>query len=320
MLSFIIIGKNEEKNIIRTVKSIRNLNLMQKYEIIYVDSNSEDDTIMKIKGEPDIKIIRINSNFYSAALGRNIGYKESKGDILFFLDADMEIKNIDIDYIVEEIKNDETGIVSGQLFDYIYDEQDKLVEKKLDRYKVNKSKEALMEPGGYFLIRRNLFECVKGFDNRIKCHEELDLFCRIIKKDKKLIRSNRLSVNHHNYKTINNGLNNEYLKFTNGFYSGIWITLIKNIKNGNLKGYFYFKGVIKAWIKRIIALGVLLLFVLSLINKSFIASCIIILINLIYTRFNIKKIFNVYSIELYIMFSLLKIFRTKKIVYTTENI
>ena len=79
MISFIVIGKNEAKYLARCIQSIRKTieyNKLKKYEIIYVDSNSTDDSIKRVLKFKYVKIFKITSK-PNAAIARNIGARES---------------------------------------------------------------------------------------------------------------------------------------------------------------------------------------------------------------------------------------------------
>ena len=92
-ISFIVIGRNEGWKLTRCLKSIIELikhNNLSSYEIIYVDSNSTDDSIRVAMSFNDINVFRI-SGIFNAAIARNIGARESTGDVLFFIDGDMEL-------------------------------------------------------------------------------------------------------------------------------------------------------------------------------------------------------------------------------------
>ena len=90
--SIIIPVYNEEKTITNCLKSL----LSQSYkdfEIIIVDDGSTDDTLAKvdkIKGSKVTKIIY--QEHQGPALARNKGAKEASGQILVFVDADMEFE------------------------------------------------------------------------------------------------------------------------------------------------------------------------------------------------------------------------------------
>ena len=93
MISFIVIGRNEGWKLTKCFESIYdtiNYNKLINYEIIYVDSASTDDSIDRAKNFNEVKIYIITGKF-NAAIARNIGAKEAKGDVFFFIDGDMEI-------------------------------------------------------------------------------------------------------------------------------------------------------------------------------------------------------------------------------------
>ena len=93
MISFIIIGKNEGrklKNCIQSVLDTLNYHSISKYEIIYVDSNSSDNSV-DIASKFEITRIYKLTGDLNAAIGRNLGASKSQGNILFFIDGDMEL-------------------------------------------------------------------------------------------------------------------------------------------------------------------------------------------------------------------------------------
>jgi glycosyltransferase involved in cell wall biosynthesis len=87
--SLIICGYNEEQNLDLCIQSCLDQNYpKEKYEIIYVDNNSADNSLEIAKKYP-IKIFTEKKQGPSEA--RNKGIKESAGEILLFLDADLKI-------------------------------------------------------------------------------------------------------------------------------------------------------------------------------------------------------------------------------------
>lgn len=92
-VSVVIPVKNREKVIERAVKSVLNQNGGFNLEIIIVDDNSIDNTVLKIKSLSNKykQIILIENNeSVGGAAARNIGAKRSKGKYLAFLDSDDE--------------------------------------------------------------------------------------------------------------------------------------------------------------------------------------------------------------------------------------
>lgn len=95
VISVILATKNEERNILRCLESIRQQTYpSDKIEVVVVDNNSTDKTqeiakkkVEKILNLPEIISLNGISNYRGAQL--NIGVKMCKGDIVFFPDADM---------------------------------------------------------------------------------------------------------------------------------------------------------------------------------------------------------------------------------------
>ncbi|MEO0224464.1 MAG: glycosyltransferase family 2 protein [candidate division WOR-3 bacterium] len=102
-ISFIIPVRNEEENIENCINSIKK-SISENYEIIVVNDNSEDRTYEIISKMNDIKVINVE-NKPSFAVGKNyalyLGYLNSNGQILIFLDADVRITQ---DIIIETLK------------------------------------------------------------------------------------------------------------------------------------------------------------------------------------------------------------------------
>ena len=88
-VSIIIPAYNEEKNIEDVLRSATNLDYpKEKLEIILVDDGSTDKTLEKAK-KYKIKILR--GKHEGVGVSRNLGWKRSNGDLVFFLDADQKI-------------------------------------------------------------------------------------------------------------------------------------------------------------------------------------------------------------------------------------
>ena len=95
-----------EKHIGRCLSSIKN-QTYKKVEIIVVDQSSPDRTQEIAKKFADKIITREKPEFYSPpALSRNMGEKQSKGEFLLNIDADMELPPTLIEDCVNTMKKD----------------------------------------------------------------------------------------------------------------------------------------------------------------------------------------------------------------------
>nr|WP_255590784.1 glycosyltransferase [Methanobacterium spitsbergense] len=106
-VSVIIPAYNEEKTVGHVVKVVKSLNYIT--EVIVVDDGSTDQTAIMASDAGAIIINHIKNRGKGAAI--KTGFKNSKGDIVVFLDAD--IKNLtksQVDNIIKPIMNGEADI------------------------------------------------------------------------------------------------------------------------------------------------------------------------------------------------------------------
>jgi glycosyltransferase involved in cell wall biosynthesis len=87
-VSFVIIGRNEGDRLMRCIESVRASNYpTEKIEIIYVDSNSTDDSCARAESL-GAKVISVQPERPCAAVGRNAGWREAEHELVHFLDGD----------------------------------------------------------------------------------------------------------------------------------------------------------------------------------------------------------------------------------------
>ncbi len=97
MISAIIPFRNEEKNVLGVLESLkRSLKFCgEEYEILALDDGSTDKTPEILKDLEGIRVIRIE-NKSESSVGKNfalwLGAKFSRGNILLFLDADVRLE------------------------------------------------------------------------------------------------------------------------------------------------------------------------------------------------------------------------------------
>ena len=91
-ISFIIPVWNDEKNIARCLRSIRNLDFSQlTYEVVILDNGSTDTThlIIEEMGFP----FRVIEKVHVSEL-RNRGAAVAQGEYLAFIDSDVELSSV----------------------------------------------------------------------------------------------------------------------------------------------------------------------------------------------------------------------------------
>ncbi len=135
-VSVIVINYNNAKYIDKCIKSL----IAQSYkniEIIFIDDNSNDNSLSVVsKYKKKIKIIKklkkIGKGSFDQMLGFYEGYKNSSGEILFFLDSDDYFHKSKILNVVSEYKNNLTKKI-------IYDLPIKKRQNFLSKTKIKKS-------------------------------------------------------------------------------------------------------------------------------------------------------------------------------------
>jgi glycosyltransferase involved in cell wall biosynthesis len=115
LVSVVVIGRNEAKNLPSCIKSIREMDYPQdRLEMIYVDTDSTD-------GSPDvarslrIEVCEEHSDFPSPGLARNRGWQEAKFDIVHFVDGDIVIDPNYLTIAVACLGRDRVACVIGRL-------------------------------------------------------------------------------------------------------------------------------------------------------------------------------------------------------------
>lgn len=198
-LSFIVIGRNEGWKLTKCLESIFqtiDFNKLTSFEIIYVDSKSNDDSILRAQKYDGLKIFLLTGNC-NAAIGRNIGAKKAKGEVLLFLDGDMELIPDSFSVFYKEGEGIKDPFISGNLIYYYYDKNWQLLNSEgISHYRIETDKR-MATVGGVFFIRKKIWENIGGMRDYLKAGEEGDLALRLAKKGILLMRKKDILVNHH---------------------------------------------------------------------------------------------------------------------------
>jgi len=189
-LSVIIIGKNEENHIKRCIQSVIKATFNLKgTQIIYVDSASTDRTIEIVKKFP-ITIIGLKPDWdLSPAAGRYIGYLNSRGEYLFFIDGDSLVYH---EWLIHGIhfleKNQDVSAVAGYVHEIFLGPDGSIRGFLHDRYNQGNEPLQTVTLGGIAMYRRSILETVGPFNPYIPVDEERELAMRIRKTGTKLFR------------------------------------------------------------------------------------------------------------------------------------
>ena len=173
-LSVVIITKNQAWNISRLIESVlRETVSVSSSEIVLVDSASSDDTV-QVAAQFPVSVLRLSpTQHLSPSAGRYIGYKNSSGKLILFLDGDMELVegwlNRALVYLSDK---PDVALVTGEVIDLPLDarspDKPKLDDNtKITTFEVSKS-------GGAALYRRSVLEEVGTFNPYLYSDEELN--------------------------------------------------------------------------------------------------------------------------------------------------
>ena len=199
MISFIVIGKNEGRRLelcLNSIVSVVQIDMIADYEIIYVDSRSVDNSVELAKRY--CTSVFLIEGVCNAAIARNIGAKEAKGDILFFIDGDMEVFPGFLPKVLDNNGKLEYPFLSGIFNDVVHDlDWNYLYTSR--RHKLQEGDPDLIQSttGGLFLIESSLWHKVNGMDTRLKMGEDYDIALRLTHMGYPLHRKAILLANHY---------------------------------------------------------------------------------------------------------------------------
>jgi glycosyltransferase involved in cell wall biosynthesis len=214
-VSLILVSKNEEKHVPKFLQSLKK-QTRKPDEIILVDS-STDNT-------PNLMKPYVNKVIFTEPRGcgaaRDIGVKNSKGDILVFTDIDAVLHPNWLEEMIKTFDNPEVNVVQGQvLFNSLNKEENSMWSKRLQ------------EKGKYICgcnmaFRRKVLKEFH-FDPNIYL-DDIDMGYRISKKY--IVYGNKKATVYHYGAKIRENDNVALWKRGVVYYTG-WIQLVKKYKN-----------------------------------------------------------------------------------------
>ena len=189
LVSFITVTFNSAELIENCVNSVIGGFYKENNEIIIIDNNSSDNTCKILNGfGKKIHLIenKVNVGFSKAC---NQGFQASKGKFLFFLNPDTIYVNKTLDYLLDSLKSDSsTGIIAPRIknFDgsfeqnvsYRYPGKKKYTHKLFAEL----PGDICSVLGAAFLIKREIFIKLSGFDENFFLYGEDQDICLRVRK------------------------------------------------------------------------------------------------------------------------------------------
>lgn len=174
-ISFVIIGYNECENLQKCLASVQKANLEHlTYEIIYVDGGSQDNSI-DIAREAGIDRILGGDRRRRAAENRNLGYKQSTGHFIQFIDGDMVMDpNWPMHAAAFLTSHEQTAVVCGKI-----KEANPSVFYQALQIDWSEEEGEIVTCGGSAMWRRDALDAVNGFPETVAYGEEPYLCWRV---------------------------------------------------------------------------------------------------------------------------------------------
>ena len=187
----IIVNWNDKDVIVECIQSILDQN-RNKIDIIISDNGSKDNSVEFIRKRfPSIKIIENGKNLgFGSAINRGLGL--AKGDYLLFLNSDLKLHSKCVGELAKVLESDSN--VGGTIPKILHIDQQNTINSLgvLINYTgiaypnlLGQKDPGYQEPfesacGGIFMLKREVYETVGGFDEDLFLyHEDHDLSWRI---------------------------------------------------------------------------------------------------------------------------------------------
>ena len=182
-ISVIIPVYEREKELNKALNSIYEQTVIPDEIIIIDDSKRKLKIKEKFKKNLNLKVIK-NSEPVGTSNARNQGIKISKSDYCAFLDSDDYFDKFKLEKQIEAvIKKDAEFVYGNNILVY---ENKKIIAKFVEIKKGNEYRDLL---NGYnfpntstLLISKVLLNKIGGFDGRINCHEDYDIWFKAAKE------------------------------------------------------------------------------------------------------------------------------------------
>ncbi len=250
MISLIVLNYNGREHLQTCFSSIFAQSLLPD-EIFLMDNGSTDGSLVFMsKNFPHVEIIVEKRKNFGTAGASNIAFSHTKGDYVIFQSNDIRLDTHCAAELVKALDNNKkigmassvllkfgTGRIdnAGGIVDcYGFGMQNRPNEKVEN---MKKNEDVFFSYGGSFIVRRDLFEKVGGYDNRFfTLNDDLDLSWRIRLLGYKIVCVKKSIVHH----KVSATLGKIYDRPKKHYWSerNLMRTFLKNASNRHLIFYF----------------------------------------------------------------------------------
>ena len=182
LVSVIIPTFNRAEVVCTTLESISNQDY-QNLELLVIDDGSKDETRIRVEDfittNPHRRINYFYQENQGAPVARNFGIKKSKGEYIVFFDSDDKMAPNRITKQICSIIGTQSDIC-GAGFTY-----SRSAKKYIPPSNIGNSLELFLKNELYgstqsWMYSKEILVAVGGFDERLKCSQDLDLFFRVL--------------------------------------------------------------------------------------------------------------------------------------------
>ena len=236
-VSIVVIARNEEGHIGKSLGATVREASSVGGETVFVDSGSTDRTLDVALGFP-VKAVKMDSsNLLTAAAARQVGFVNSTGEIVLFVDGDCVLAPGWAKSAVAALTNSR-GIagVRGRL-DEVYLHEGNIVGGMENRF-VDSPKHpvsTLSVGGNAAFLRSALEEVGGGFNPFIRSQEEADLCFRLMKKGLRVLAIPEKMATHYTEKRWT--FATVFGRFVHGLCTGYGQVLRSAVRHGFLRGF-----------------------------------------------------------------------------------
>lgn len=306
-VSIVVIGLNEEDNLDSTFNAIKSIDYPKdKYEIIYVDTNSTDRSVEIAKKHIE-KVIIEKREWSTPGLVRNRGLVEAKYSIVHFIDGDVIINKDYLRKAVEKIQQSNIDAVYG----YLEEKSKSGINDILLTHWKDRKEGYHTATGGGGTYKKDALLRIDGYDERIRKGQETELGERFLKAGFKIWFMNT-SMGVHDYGVRNlldlckifflDGINKSHLHLTNGKTEFYKINKKHALNNLFFFGFFLFMFVILLYI-----FGTIGIFLIIIIYYAYFALKYL-LLKRVNSWIQLKYFFLIYSMKFVSLLGQLKFY------------
>ncbi len=185
--SIVIPTLNEEKLLPKILLDLTKQK-EQQFEVIVVDGKSEDQTVQKAtRFEKKLNLKIVSSEKRNLCYQRNLGAKKSQGDYLIFMDADIRLYKNYLSILKETIKKNSYLFLTTYQLPDTNDPIDVFLSQMANYgLEILKIMNKQMAPGYNFVVYKDIFIKIGGFNEKTTFSEDHELSIRLLKSGVKV--------------------------------------------------------------------------------------------------------------------------------------